>query len=129
MSDESAAPEPEVAPPQASAKKRKKKKRKPEDAALAQRPGWPEFASWFPQDPAVEELVVAFESGNYARVREGSRRILSAQPAKPDDVRRAAREMLRRIDPDPIAIYLLAGAALLLVFLSFWYWTHSHGAQ
>jgi hypothetical protein len=43
-------------------------------------------------------------------------------------VRKATRELLKRLDPDPIAVYLLAGAALLLAFLAFWYWTHPHGA-
>jgi hypothetical protein len=115
--------------PEAPQKKRKKKKRKGDAAAPGRRPGFPGFAATFPSDPALDELVLAFEQGNYARVREGSNRILDAKPARPDDVRRAARELLRRIDPDPIAVYLLAGAFLLLAFLSIWYWTHAHGAH
>lgn len=118
-----------AASPEAPPKKRKKKKRKGDAAAPGRRPGFPGFAATFPSDPAIDELVLAFEQGNYARVREGSNRILDAKPARPDDVRRAARELLRRIDPDPIAVYLLAGAFLLLAFLSIWYWTHAHGAH
>ena len=88
----------------------------------------PRVADTYPSDPAIDELVLAFEQGNYARVREGSNSILDANPARPDDVRRAERELLRRIDPDPIAVYMLAGAFLLLAFLSLWYWTHAHSA-
>jgi hypothetical protein len=44
------------------------------------------------------------------------------------EVRKAARELVKRLDPDPIAVYLLAGAALLLAFLALWYWTHPHVA-
>lgn len=43
-------------------------------------------------------------------------------------VRKAARELLKRLEPDPIAVYLLAGAALLLAFLALWYWAHPHAA-
>ena len=43
-------------------------------------------------------------------------------------VRKAARELRKRLDPDPVAVYLLAGAGLLLAFLALWYWTHPHGA-
>ncbi|KYF60559.1 hypothetical protein [Sorangium cellulosum] len=42
------------------------------------------------------------------------------------EVRRAARALLRRIEPDPLAVALLVAAAALLAFLSLWYWSHSH---
>lgn len=132
MSDDAAAA-PEEAKPEAPVKKRKKKKRRAEgDAELGRRGGrpsnWPIFADNFPSDDKLNELVLAFERGDYALVREGGRRILDERPARPNDVRSATRELLRRIDPDPIAVYLLAGAALLLVFLSLWYWTHTGSA-
>ncbi|XXT19009.1 hypothetical protein WME94_53175 [Sorangium sp. So ce429] len=44
------------------------------------------------------------------------------------DVRRAARALLRRIEPDPLAVALLVAAVALLAFLSFWYWSHSHAS-
>ncbi|WP_437723918.1 hypothetical protein [Sorangium sp. So ce861] len=43
-----------------------------------------------------------------------------------DEIRRAARALLRRVDPDPLAVALLLAAAALLAFLSLWYWSHSH---
>ncbi|WP_437733454.1 hypothetical protein [Sorangium sp. So ce1335] len=45
-----------------------------------------------------------------------------------DEIRRAARALLRRVDPDPLAVALLVAAAALLAFLSLWYWSHSHTA-
>ncbi|WP_437998054.1 hypothetical protein WMF26_47085 [Sorangium sp. So ce185] len=45
-----------------------------------------------------------------------------------DEIRRAARALLRRVEPDPLAVALLVAAAALLAFLSLWYWSHSHGS-
>jgi hypothetical protein len=126
MSGDAARPSTEAdeTEPEAPAKKRKKKKRKAEGAA--DRPDWwPAFALSFPKDEALDALVESFEKGNYAAVRAGVDRLLEERPARPDDVRSAARELKRRLDPDPIAIYLLAGAGLLLAFLALWYWTHA----
>jgi hypothetical protein len=86
----------------------------------------PAFALAFPSDPALDELVAAFEQGDYARVRREAP-ALAKRTARPE-VRRAARELARRIDPDPIAVYLLCAASVLLVFLALWYWTHPHEA-
>ncbi|WP_437622051.1 hypothetical protein [Sorangium sp. So ce1151] len=44
------------------------------------------------------------------------------------EVRRAARALLRQIEPDPLAVALLVAAVALLAFLSFWYWSHSHAS-
>ena len=41
-------------------------------------------------------------------------------------VRAAARELLIRIEPDPLMKYLLAGAILLLLFLTFYAYSHAH---
>src|SRR5688572_18310930 len=70
-------------PAPAPAKKRKKKRKAAEiEGALDLRPGWPGFAKTFPNHPAVEALVLAFEQGNYASVREGAKAILD-QSNKP----------------------------------------------
>lgn len=130
----------------APAKKRKKKRRA--EGARDVRPGWPSFAKSFPAHPAVESLVLAFEQGNYASVREGAKKLLEQtneragksaksaallhpQPRGPEErdaIRSAARDLLRRTEPDPLAVYMVLGAALLLAFLSIWYWSHPHGA-
>jgi len=97
-------------------KKRKKKK------ASARREGVPAFAARFPRDKDLDALLVAFDQGNYARVREDAARL--AKNTEDDAVRRAAEELLRRIEPDPLAKYMLLAACALLAFFTLWYYTH-----
>ena len=123
----------------ASAPRRKRKKKRPEPASEAaagddavseeptpRRADVPAFALDFPADPALQTLVAAFEQGDYARVRREAPALVKSTESVA--VRKATRMLLKRIEPDPIAVYLLAGAALLLTFLAFWYWTHPHAA-
>lgn len=95
----------------------------PSDAS--EREELPAFARAFPRDPELDALVRAFEAGDYARVRREAPAL--AERAKSKKVKQAARELRRRIDPDPLATFLLVGAVLLLVFLALWYWTQAHG--
>jgi hypothetical protein len=122
--EQEALPEPAgdggAAPRDKPARKLKKKRRRPEPEP---RPG---FARGFPADPGLDALVVAFEEGDSARVRREAPAL--AKRTDRADVRRAARELRKRVDPDPIAVYLLVGASLLLAFLAVWYWTHPHEA-
>jgi hypothetical protein len=90
----------------------------PEDESI------PAFARAFPREPALDALVAAFEAGDYARVRREAPAL--ARQTGDDRVRAAARELRRRLDPDPVAVYLLVAAALLLTFLAGWYWAHPH---
>jgi hypothetical protein len=94
---------------------RRGKKRNPLDAAGNERPP---FLLSFPEDPQLERLIQAFERGNYALVRREARRV--AKRARDPEVRAAARELRRRIDPDPLAVYLLLAAVALLSFLTVW---------
>jgi hypothetical protein len=115
-----------AAPVERPAKKRKKK-RKPAPA----REGVPAFAQQFPRHPELDALVDAFEQGNYARVRAEAPRLAEAsgddeEDAPSEEVRLAAQELLRRIEPDPLAAYLFGIAVLLLAFLSLWYWLGAH---
>jgi hypothetical protein len=124
-------------PAPAPAKKRKKKRKGGEASGLEGPPlpdGFPTFAKAFPDHPRLNELVRAFERGNYARVREGGRRLLEETKTESEAedlkaVRRATRELLRRIEPDPIAVYMLVGSILLLAFLAIWYWSNPHAAH
>ncbi len=87
-----------------------------------ERPG---FLVEFPADPELQRLVQAFEVGNYEAVRSGAPKLAAAteDPA----VRAAARELRRRIDPDPLMKYLLFVALLLFVFVVWYtYQNHSH---
>ena len=113
--------------PSPARRTKKKKKRRPAavetpPAAAEPRPDVPAFALSFPSDPALDALVQAYEQGNYARVRREAPAL--AKRTERPEVRKAARELARRLDPDPLAVYLLVGAALLLVFLAGWYWSH-----
>jgi len=78
----------------------------------------PRFLLEFPNDPALQQLVRAFEAGNYQAVREGAAEL--AESTQDPIVRAAARELGRRIDPDPLLKYLLFVALGLFVFVV-WY--------
>jgi hypothetical protein len=79
----------------------------------------PSFAKDFPRTPEVDTLVDDFARGDYARVRAQAPRL--EQSAEDPEVRRAARTLAQRTNPDPLALLLLGLAALLLVALAgFW---------
>lgn len=112
-------------------RKKKKKKRKKEAVADAPNPLGPDgrerptFVLAFPSDPELDRLVRAFELGNYAHVREHGPTLI----AKSEDaaVREAARELVRRIEPDPLVKILLAISVSLLLLLALWaYKTHGN---
>jgi hypothetical protein len=72
----------------------------------------------------LDALVSAFQAGDYARVRREAP--VLAERTQSDAVRRAARELRRRLDPDPVAVYMLMVTGALLAFLAGWYWLHPH---
>ena len=78
----------------------------------------PRFLLKFPDDPELQRLARAFEAGNYQAVREGASKL--AESTEDPIVRAAARELRRRIDPDPLLKYLLWVAIALFVFVV-WY--------
>ena len=91
------------------------------DAAGRERP---RFVLHFPSDPELDELVRAFERGNYAHVRQKAPE-LAARTEIPE-VREAALELRRRLDPDPLLKYLLGLSVALLLFLTIYlYWSKS----
>ena len=69
-----------------------------------------QFLAWFPADPELDRLVRAFEVGIYAFVREHAPKLAQSED---EQVRAAARELLARIEPDPLMKYLLAAAVAL----------------
>jgi hypothetical protein len=84
--------------------------------------GFPRFARGFPRNAELDALVTAFAAGDYAAVREGAPRL--AERTDDEDVRRAARLLRARTEPDPAAKILFLVAAALLVFLSAWWVAH-----
>lgn len=82
----------------------------------------PRFLLGFPQHPELLRLAAAFEAGNYALVRDEAEAL--AERAESPAVRDAALELRRRIDPDPLAKYLLALTAALLLSLAYFAYHH-----
>lgn len=79
----------------------------------------PAFAADYPRHEGLDQLLVAFEAGNYAFVREHAPRLAEADVA--ENVRNAAKDLRRRIDPEPTAAYLWAlGVALVLLLYMFY---------
>jgi hypothetical protein len=82
----------------------------------------PAFLLEYPDDPELAILMRAFEEGNFAHVRKHAPLLMrrTQDPA----VRRAARELRARIDPDPLLVVLLVFAISLFVFLAAWIYAH-----
>ncbi|MDP9033192.1 MAG: hypothetical protein M3O50_00150 [Myxococcota bacterium] len=84
--------------------------------------GRPSFARDFPRVPAIDELVDAFARGDYRSVRTHAPRFVVA--AEPQDVQDAARQLLERTRPDPLAVALLAMTGALLALLTAYWVVH-----
>jgi hypothetical protein len=82
----------------------------------------PRFLLAFPEHPELARLSAAFEAGNYALVRAEAEGL--AERTEDPAVRDAALELRRRIEPDPLAKYLLALTAALLLFLAYFAYHH-----
>jgi hypothetical protein len=89
---------------------------------VPEEPRRPAFAAKFPREPALDALVAAFEGGDYARVRSEAPKVVAS--AKSDEIRRAARTLVKRTTPDPLALKMLGLTAALLVVLAGYFWTH-----
>jgi hypothetical protein len=118
--------------PQVKAKAKKRKKKAPvgsEAPAPLERPARdaqgrdrPAFLLRFPEDPELEPLISAFEVGNYAKVREQAPRLVERSESL--EVKAAAAELLRRIEPDPLVKMLLAVAiGLFFAVVGFVYYS------
>jgi hypothetical protein len=128
------APAPAVDSP--ARKKRKKKKKRAESVeAEAPRPRGPTYAADgserpaflldFPEDAELAKLTAAFEAGNYRYVREHGPDV--AERTEDPAVRRAATELLARIEPDPLIRFVLGFSVVLLLFLTYYaYANHGH---
>ena len=119
----------EPAPKKKPKRKKRKKKAKAEDelgAALdSEGRERPVFLLAFPDEPELNRLVAAFEAGNYALVRSDAPKL--AENTDREDVREAALELRRRIDPDPLARFIIGVSVVLLAFLTAWaYLGHDH---
>jgi len=80
------------------------------------------FAKDFPDDAELARLVAAFDAGDYRTVRDGAPKL--AERTLNPLVRRAALDLRRRLDPDPVQLYLLGLTGALLTFLTVWFYLH-----
>lgn len=98
----------------AAAKKKKKKKRKGADHdAPVVLPG-----EGTPEGAILRDANVAFEAGNYARVRELTGALTKASDAKIVD---AAADLRRRVSVDPVQIGFLVACLLALLTITYVY--------
>jgi len=122
--EESAAGEPSTEPKAEAADESKTSVQQSDDDAVLDATGRerPRFLLGFPDDPQLSRLTAAFEAGNYALVRAEAEAL--AERTENRAVRDAALELRRRIDPDPLAKYLLALTGALLLFLAYFAYHH-----
>ena len=85
----------------------------------------PPFARGFPRTVELDALLDAFSRGDYRRVGSGAKRL--AHESEDAEVKKAARVLLSRLKPDPVAYWLLGLTGLLLVVLTAWWTTHDRG--
>jgi hypothetical protein len=109
-------PKTEQSPVLPEPKPESKKKSKSRAREVERVPERPAFLDAFPKDPDLDPLVDAFVRGNYALVRSGASKLAERSTDAP--VRDAALELRRRIDPDPLARYILLASIGLLLVLS-----------
>mgnify|MGYP001468025057 CR=1 FL=1 len=83
----------------------------------------PFFARAYPHTPELEPLIVAFDRGNYAKVRAEARTLADKTPDAA--VKAAAEDLLRRTRPDPLSAALVLIGLGLLVYLAFTYLGHA----
>jgi hypothetical protein len=84
----------------------------------------PAFARGYPRTADLDELLRAFRSGDYGKVRELAPAML--ERAKDEQEKKAIADLRRRIDADPTALYLFGLTLALLVFLVVWFYAHKH---
>jgi len=82
----------------------------------------PSFASAFPASQELDALVEAFARGDYARVRAEAPKL--ERGSEDEGVRAAARTLMERTEPDPLAVKLMLLAGALLVLLMGWWIVH-----
>jgi hypothetical protein len=82
----------------------------------------PSFAAEFPASSELDALVDAFARGDFARVRADGPTLVKA--STDEAVRAAARTLVERTKPDPLAVKLVLLTGALLVVLAGWWIVH-----
>jgi hypothetical protein len=81
-----------------------------------------QFLSRFPESDELAPAVSAFVKGNYRDVRRICNQLLESE-ADPE-VHDAARELLRRLEPDRLVLSILWGSFALLALIVLWAYGH-----
>ena len=82
----------------------------------------PSFAAEFPASAELDALVAAFTRGDYAHVRAEGPKL--EKTSADEAVRAAAKTLVERTQPDPLAVRLVLLTAVLLVVLAGWWIVH-----
>jgi hypothetical protein len=82
----------------------------------------PSFASEFPASRELDALVDAFARGDYAHVRAEAPKL--EKTSEDEAVRSAARTLVERTEPDPLAVRMLLLTGALLLVLAAWWVVH-----
>lgn len=78
----------------------------------------PRFIFTYPRDPELERLVAAFERGDFRTVHRETPLLVDS--ATDPEVKAAARDLLRRIQPDPLVRWFWVVAVVVFTFLVVW---------
>lgn len=88
-------------------------------------PDRPKFAKDYPKE--LDELIAAFEAGNYALVRAEAGKIAAGDGSAA--LKRAARDLASRTGPDRVQLVLIGIAFALLAGLSAYWLTHQEAPK
>jgi hypothetical protein len=89
---------------------------------LRRSPSRPRFLDNFPKHEALSGAISAYEAGNYAEVRRQCEHLLLQE--QDAQLRRAATELLRRIEPDRLIVVILWASFVLLGMVMIWAYGH-----
>jgi hypothetical protein len=82
------------------------------------------FLDGFPEHEGLSRAVTAFENGNYAETRRLCEQLLESE--QDEDVRDAANELLRRMQPDRMIVVILWASFALLALVALSVYGHGH---
>jgi hypothetical protein len=81
----------------------------------------PAFLLEYPHDPELEDLIAAYERGDFAKIRDEAPAL--ARRTGDEAVRNAALELRQRTEPDRLLVFFLLLSIGLLLFLVVWVYT------
>jgi hypothetical protein len=83
----------------------------------------PRFIFTYPDDPELAKLTAAFERGDFRSVGIGAKEL--EKTATDPEVKAAARDLMLRIQPDPLVRWFWLVAVVVFTFLVAWSYSQS----